>query len=78
MIPEYNATSENTQAIAKFAHEIGEIELNLLPYHKLGQGKYASLDMKYPLDGVETLQSEQAESLAEGMRSYGVPVKIVL
>ena len=78
LIPECNATSENTQAIAKLAHEIGDIEVNLLPYHKFGQGKYESLDIKYPLDGVETLPSEQTESLAEEMRSYGVPVKIVL
>lgn len=78
LIPECNTSSENTQAIAEFVHELGDIEVNLLPYHKFGQGKYESLDMKYPLEGLETLQPEQAESLAEEMRSYGVPVKIVL
>jgi len=78
LIPECNATSESIQAIAEFAHELGDIEVNLLPYHKFGQGKYESLDMEYPLDGVETLSSEQAESFAEEMRLYGVPVKIVL
>ncbi len=77
LIPECNATAENIQAIAQFAHELGDIEVNLLPYHKLGQGKYESLDIKYPLNGLKSLESAQVESFAEEIQSAGVTVNII-
>lgn len=77
LIPECTASAENTQAIAQFVAQLGDIEINLLPYHKFGQGKYESLGLTYPLGGLSPLQSEQVESIARKMRSYGVRVNII-
>ena len=77
LIPQCNATVENIQATAKFAHELGDIEVNLLPYHKFGSGKYDALDMEYPLEGVETLETEFIESLVEKVREYKTPIKVI-
>ncbi len=77
LIPECNASLDNVRAIAQFAHDLGDVEVNLLPYHKFGMGKYKSLDMVYKLEGVEPLEPEQVESLAEEAREYGVLVKVI-
>lgn len=77
LIPQCTASEKNTRAIARFAGELGNIEVNLLPYHKFGQGKYESLDLKYPLGQLNPLDSEQVESIAQAMRSYGVTVNII-
>lgn len=77
LIPECTASPDNADAIAQFARELGGIEVNLLPYHRLGLGKYESLGLKYKLEGVELLTTDQVNHLAERMRSYGVPVKVI-
>jgi len=77
LIPENNATLENIQAIAKFAHDLGDIEVNLLPYHRLGIGKYKSLDMEYPLENVKLLETEYIDSLFEKVHAYYAPIKVV-
>jgi pyruvate formate lyase activating enzyme len=77
LIPENNATLENVEAIVKFAHELGDLEVNLLPYHRLGVGKYKSLDMEYPLENLKTLETEYIESLYEKVRAHYAQIKVV-
>ncbi|MFC1925502.1 glycyl-radical enzyme activating protein [Chloroflexota bacterium] len=77
LVPDCNASPENIHDIAQFALELGGIEVNLLPYHKFGQGKYEALGLNYQLEEVEALTAEQVDHLAEKARSYGVPVKVI-
>jgi len=57
VIPGFNEGTETMQDIASFLgrhnHDIIE-RVDLLPYHKLGVGKYAALDHPYHLTGSET------------------------
>jgi pyruvate formate lyase activating enzyme len=45
MIPGFNDTIEEVKAITRFVRtELGPIDINLLAYNKLGEGKYGRLD----------------------------------
>ena len=50
VIPRHNDSLENAEATARFLKEVGAREVNLLPYHRLGTGKYSRLGRKYQLD----------------------------
>lgn len=53
VIPTFNDTAAEISSIARFAESLAKVnELHLLPYHRLGQDKYAGLGRKYPLDGI--------------------------
>ena len=51
-VPEHNATDSNIHAMARFiADEFGARvhQVQLLPFRKLGEEKYAALGMRYPM-----------------------------
>ncbi len=53
VIPAFNATAEEIASIARFADSLpGVKELHLLPYHRLGQDKYAGLGRDYSMKDV--------------------------
>ncbi len=53
-VPTFNATPDEISAIARFASSLPNVrELHLLPYHRLGQDKYARLNRPYLMDGIE-------------------------
>lgn len=79
VVPGYNGTEANLRASARFiADELkGRVnQVQLLPYHRLGVEKYASLGMKYPMAGFATPSRKEWESnlrgFAEMMNVYDV------
>lgn len=72
IIPKYNDSKQNMNAIARFVKEIGGKEVNLLPYHKLGMGKYERLSMNYSVrtqtPTKETLEEIKAVFESQGLR----------
>lgn len=56
LIPEHNFTREELAAMLLLADEIGIQEINLMPYHNLGEIKYERLSRKYSLKGLEALK----------------------
>ncbi|MDH4267107.1 MAG: glycyl-radical enzyme activating protein [Deltaproteobacteria bacterium] len=47
LIPHFNDSPEEIRAIARFGHkELGSIGVDLLPYNRLGEGKYERLDRR--------------------------------
>lgn len=77
LIPDCTDSPDNARGIAQFALELGGIQINLLPYHRLGFGKYEALGRKCELEGVELLKTERVELIAEQVRSFGVPVQVI-
>jgi pyruvate formate lyase activating enzyme len=80
VVPGYNGTEENMRETARFvADELGGgvRQIQLLPFHKLGEDKYASLGMRYPMADFTTPEREVWEAdirhFVSVMRSYGVP-----
>ena len=80
VVPDHTGTEENLRETARFvADELGGRvrQIQLLPFHKLGEDKYASLGMIYPMDAFKAPEREVWEAdihhFVEVMRSYGVP-----
>ena len=50
VVPTFNATEEEIAAIARYADSLPGVKaLHLLPYHRLGQDKYAGLGREYTM-----------------------------
>ncbi len=70
MIPGLNDSEENLSAVAQFLSDMKNVQrVKLLPYHRLGEGKYDRLDMDYNLADVEPPDKERMERLTEFMKS---------
>lgn len=70
VIPGFNDTEEEIRAIAAYAKEIGNVKrMHLLPYHRLGQDKYAGLNRPYLMGDVEPPTNEKMERLLETAKS---------
>ncbi len=69
-VPTFNATSEEIAAIARFAASLPNVkQLHLLPYHRLGQDKYAGLGREYTLSHITPPTGEEMERLAAAARA---------
>lgn len=75
-IPGYNDSKVNIAAVGKFAASLGsDVEVNLLPYHRLGESKSESLGRPNEL-GIEPPSNEYMEELKALVESHGVKTKI--
>ena len=64
VIPTFNATAEEIQAIARYADTLpGVKKLHLLPYHRLGQDKYEGLGREYLMKDILPPDMEFMEKL---------------
>ena len=80
VVPQHNGTEDNLRATARFiADDLGGRvrQVQLLPFRKLGEDKYASLGMPYPMADFEAPPRESWERSIRGfvdlMTAYGVP-----
>jgi len=64
-----NDDEANLRGVAQLVVETEVGEVHLLPYHRLGQGKYAALDRPYDLRGLKTPSSERMEAIASELQS---------
>lgn len=77
VIPGFNDTEEEIGAISHFAASLpGVREHHLLPYHRLGQGKYAGLGREYALEGVLPPTEEKMKTLLAAAEKSGLECRI--
>ena len=77
VIPGFNDSAEEIRAISHFAKTLpGVREHHLLPYHRLGQDKYAGLGRKYSLSEIEPPSREKMEYLLSIAETSGLKCKI--
>lgn len=76
LIPQTTTSPENIAAIARFVRSLpGHHQLELINFNPLAAGKYQMLEKTYPYAAYTApLPDEQVASLAEVVRSEGVPV----
>lgn len=76
VIPGFNDTAEEIDEVARFvARECTNVTgMELLPYHKLGRGKYYSLGRTYPLEELIPPSQEQMEELNRILAGYEIPI----
>ncbi|MFM5819954.1 glycyl-radical enzyme activating protein [Aeromonas sanarellii] len=73
LIPGFNADRESIKAITDTAARLGTVqEIHFLPYHTLGAGKYALLDLSYeaperPLDDPNLLDFAHTYAQRQGL-----------
>ena len=64
VIPTFNDSVEEIQAIARFAASLpGVNKIHLLPYHRLGQDKYEGLGRPYFMEGILPPTAEHMQML---------------
>ncbi|HZK44455.1 MAG TPA: glycyl-radical enzyme activating protein [Syntrophomonadaceae bacterium] len=80
VVPGHNNDEKNIRATAQFiADELGNRvkQVQLLPYRQLGEEKYKSIGMPYPMGTFEVPErrvwEENIRHLVEVMQEYGVP-----
>ena len=76
VIPGFNATPDDIRAIGRFTAELGLAEIHLLPYHRYGVPKYASLGLDYRLPDEKPMPDEQMESFRAALETLGLSVRI--
>jgi pyruvate-formate lyase-activating enzyme len=76
-VPTVNADPASIAAIAEFVGTLRHAgELVLLPFHRLADGKYKSLDVEHRAAGLATPTAEQLAELAEVARRFVGNVKV--
>ena len=66
VIPTFNDTEAEIEAIAVFARKLGAVErIHLLPYHRLGQDKYEGLGREYLMKDILPPGQEQMHKLLQ-------------
>ncbi len=53
VIPGFNDTREDIEAILSFLQDKPNVEYEALPYHRFGEGKYKALGREYPMGNVK-------------------------
>ena len=77
VVPTFNATPTEIGMIAAYAATIPNVEqLHLLPYHRLGEGKYESLGQQYALSGIAPMSNEQMDELLDIATRSGLRCQI--
>jgi pyruvate formate lyase activating enzyme len=71
LIPGVNDDLQNIKETANFLHELGNssLRIELMPYHRLGKGKYESLDKPYHLPDVFSPEPEYIESIKKAFEA---------
>lgn len=74
VIPGFNDTEEEIRAICEFVKQAGSgvSGMELLPYHKLGRGKYKSLGRAYQLEDLQPPGENKMELLSNIVTSFQI------
>ena len=76
-IPGVNDDLETQQQIYTWAAALSHLEwLEILPYHRLGLGKYQALGREYPMGDAKPYRKPELEYLVEVGKALGVNVRI--
>ncbi len=77
LIPGYNDSLENLKSTAAFIQGLPNVQaVDILPYHRLGEMKWAQLDCSYKLAEVVPPTPEQVRERAEVFEDIGIKVSI--
>ena len=78
LIPNFNNDPENLHALGDFVNSrlSGVRQVNILPYHSIGESKSERLGTFYGLHGLKPLEKEEIVSAKQILQSHGLQVKI--
>ena len=76
VIPGYNDSEADIEGFTRVLRELGSREVQLLPFHQLGESKYQRLQIKYAFDGIKQLRDGDVEAFAAALTLAGLQVQI--
>lgn len=77
VVPTFNDTPAEIAEIAKFAASLPNVKnFHLLPYHRLGQGKYEGLGREYTLSSIEPIPDDKIQLLLAAAEKSGLECQI--
>ena len=76
VIPGYNDGAEDFVGFASALSTLGAKEVQLLPFHQLGESKYQRLQLEYAYDGRKQLRDADVSAFAEALERAGIKVQI--
>lgn len=71
-----NDDDEHINEAIKFISNLNIIQVNLLPYHKMGMDKYRRLKMEYNLTGLEQPSNERMGEIKDKFKKAGIKFEI--
>jgi pyruvate formate lyase activating enzyme len=75
LVPGLTDDQVNIEGVARFAASLGNIErVDVLPFHKLGESKYRTLGLPFPLAGTPTPTAAQTRAAREQFAAAGLTV----
>ncbi|MFC2021411.1 glycyl-radical enzyme activating protein [Chloroflexota bacterium] len=78
LVENVNDSIQNITATARFIKSLGNgSAVELLPYHRLGAGKYRTLDLDYPGKEFTAPSAEKIESVKHIFEGYEIPCSCV-
>jgi pyruvate formate lyase activating enzyme len=74
LVPGVNDDTENIKETAEFLNELGKnaLRIELMPYHRLGKGKYESLDKEYALPEIIAPEPAEIDSVKKEFEDYNI------
>jgi pyruvate formate lyase activating enzyme len=74
LIPGINDDLQNINETADFLHRLGNnaLSIELMPYHRLGKGKYEALDRQYPLSELLSPEPDSVETVKKAFEDNGI------
>ena len=77
VIPGVNDNDENVLQLGEFVSALGSVrEIDVLPYHDFGVGKYKRLGMMNKMPEVEQLSPVRVSGIVETLQEFGLLVKV--
>jgi pyruvate formate lyase activating enzyme len=77
LIPGVNTSNTNISATAAFIKALpGQQRVQLMPFHRLGDGKYKALNLENTMRETELMTSEQVEAARQCFENWGVTCSI--
>ena len=77
LIPGLNDSDEEIKGRMRIVSELATVrQVDLLPYHRYGIGKYARLGLDYPLMEVQEYSEERLAEIEALVRAYGIKTTI--
>jgi len=77
MVPGINDSRDEIRARMDLLAGLGNVQqVDILAYHRFGEGKYARLGLDYPLVGLQEYPAERLQEMRSLVESYGIPVTL--
>ncbi len=76
LIPGCNDDETNLRATGAFVRDLGLRQIDILPYHRLGTGKYHRLGREYPLPQARSYHEDEIEKIKGSLEALGLGVRV--